>query len=159
MSNEETPVTEEVQTEAPAVEPTPEVAAEPVVHIVEDVPVEVAATPEPAPAPAPKPKKVAVKSGVGVVVSGGEFDTVRLDACVFKNMFARKSLSIHHVQRRLAELGYRDATSDKDGWYGDLTKLAVAAFQKANNLGDSGVIDAATLHALFADEPFINVVA
>jgi peptidoglycan hydrolase-like protein with peptidoglycan-binding domain len=160
MSNEETPITEEVLNEVPAVEPeaVPALEPEPVV-VTQDVPVEVAAAPEAAPAPAPKPKKVAARSGVGIVVSGGDSDDVRLDACVFKNMFARKSLSIHHVQRKLAELGYRDAVSDKDGWYGDLTKLAVAAFQKANNLGDSGVLDAATLHALFADEPFINVIA
>jgi peptidoglycan hydrolase-like protein with peptidoglycan-binding domain len=107
-----------------------------------------------APAPAPKAQKNAPK----VAVSGAAKDDVLLSACVFKNVYARKSLTIHHVQRRLAELGYRDAGSDKDGWYGDLTKRAVAAFQKDAKLGESGIIDAATLEAIFDGDPYVSVI-
>jgi peptidoglycan hydrolase-like protein with peptidoglycan-binding domain len=147
MSNEETPIVEETPVVA-------EVTAE-VVEVVEPVAVIVE---EPKPEPQPK-KKHAVKSGVGIVVSGNDFDDVRLDMCVYKNPATRKSLSVHHLQRRLVELGYREAGTDKDGWYGDHTKLAVEAFQAANSLAVTGAVDAGMLEMLFADEPFINVVA
>lgn len=114
--------------------------------------------PEPAPAPAAPAPKVAPARKQKVVVSGQAKDDVLLSRCVFKNMYSRKSLTIHHVQRRLEELGYRDAGSDKDGWYGDLTKRAVAAFQKDSKMADTGVIDAATFEAIFADDPYVNVI-
>ena len=93
----------------------------------------------------------------GAAVSGNAFDQVLLSSCVFKNKFARKSLSIHHVQRRLAELGYPDAASDKDGWYGDLTASAVAVFQATEGLESTGVLDMATLNAIFHDDPNVTV--
>lgn len=144
MSNEEAPIVEE----------TPVVAE--VVEVVEPVAV-VAEEPQPEPQPEPQ-QKHAVKSGVGIVASGNDFDEVRLSMCVYKNPVTRKSLSVHHLQRRLVELGYREAGTDKDGWYGDHTKLAVEAFQAANNLAVTGAVDAGMLEMIFADEPFINVV-
>lgn len=93
----------------------------------------------------------------GATVSGDATDKVLLSSCVFKNKFARKSLSIHHVQRRLVELGYPDAASDKDGWYGDLTAAAVAVFQADEALEATGAIDMATLNALFHDDPNVVV--
>lgn len=89
-------------------------------------------------------------------VSGAAQDPVRLSRCVFKNQFERKSLTVHHVQRRLAELGHAGALSDKDGWYGDATALAVADFQAVCGFPVSGQMDAATFERLFAGD--INVV-
>jgi peptidoglycan hydrolase-like protein with peptidoglycan-binding domain len=68
------------------------------------------------------------------VVGGGRQDTVSLKALVYKNPHARKSLSVHHLQRRLAELGYAEAGADRDGYWGDLTRGAVARF-----LADEGI--------------------
>lgn len=126
---------------------------------------EPAPEPEPAPAPAPEPapaakvakavKKVAAKrapSPAGAAVSGNEHDTVSLAACVFKNKMQKKSLSVHHVQRRLAELGYPDAYTDKDGWYGDLTMQAVRQYQEAEGIDGDGVINIETLRSLFDDD-------
>lgn len=93
----------------------------------------------------------------GQAVSGGSVDTVSLAAIVYKNPYSRKSLSVHHVQRRLAELGYPDAYTDKDGWYGDLTKAAVAAFQADEGLAGDGVVDMDTLIALFHDDSNVEV--
>lgn len=152
MSNEETPAVEETlvvaeaavvveeQPVAPAPEPTPEPA------------------PQPEPAPAPAPRKRAATSGAGVVVSGTGTDDVRLDMCVYKNPATRKSLSVHHLQRRLLACGFHEAGTDKDGWFADSTKLAVEQYQAANNRAVTGVVDADMLLALFADEPFINVI-
>lgn len=93
----------------------------------------------------------------GQVVSGGETDPVLLASIVFKNPAARKSLSVHHVQRRLAELGYPDAHTDKDGWYGDLTRKAMAEYQRDNGLEGDGIADAVTLAHLFADDPNVTL--
>lgn len=93
----------------------------------------------------------------GATVSGNAVDQVLLSSCVFKNKFARKSLSIHHVQRRLTELGYTEAATDNDGWYGDDTMVAVAAFQEAEGLEATGTMDMATLNALFHDDPNVVV--
>ena len=154
MSNEETPAVEETpvvaeaavvveeQPVAPAPEPTPEPAPQP----------------EPEPTPEPAPRKRAVKSGVGIIVSGTDSDDVRLDMCIYKNPATRKSLSVHHLQRRLVECGFREAGTDKDGWYADATKRAVEQYQAANNRAVTGAVDADMLVALFADEPFINVI-
>ena len=154
MSNEETPAVEETpvvaeaavvveeQPVAPAPEPTPEPAPQP----------------EPEPTPEPAPRKRAVKSGVGIIVSGTDSDDVRLDMCIYKNPATRKSLSVHHLQRRLVECGFNEAGTDKDGWYADATKRAVEQYQAANNRAVTGAVDADMLVALFADEPFINVI-
>lgn len=92
------------------------------------------------------------------VIGNADTDTVYLDKCVYKNMYAKKSLTVHHLQRRLNELGFTSAYSDKDGWYGDLTKSAVASFQAANNLEGDGLMNAATLSAIFAGDSNITVV-
>lgn len=110
----------------------------------------------PAPAPAPEPAKPAVSAAV----TKAGVDAVHLSACVYKNMRARKSLTVHHLQRRLYELGYKEAYADKDGWYGDLTKSAVASFQKDKGIAgnvDPGIADLATLQAIFAGDPNVYV--
>lgn len=73
-------------------------------------------------------------------------------------MYARKSLTVHHLQRRLTELGYGEASSDKDGWYGDLTMEAVKAFQGDNRLEATGVMDADTLRRIFKGDPNVKVI-
>ena len=86
------------------------------------------------------------------VIGNADSDEVFLSKCVYKNKYARKSLTVHHLQRRLTELGYRNAVSDRDGWYGDLTALDVAAFQAANALDGEGQMNAATFEAVFAGD-------
>lgn len=92
------------------------------------------------------------------VVGNGRTDEVRLDACIYKNIHSRKSLTIHHLQRRLAELGYVDASQDKDGWYGDLTRIAIARFQDDKGLFSNGIVDAATFLAIFNDDVNVTIV-
>jgi len=117
-------------------------------------------TPEPAPAPAPKAKaKVREEDTEATHVVGlGDKDEVILAQCVYKNIYARKSLTVHHLQRRLAELGYGDASADLDGWYGDLTKDSVTQYQGDNNLEATGVMDADTLKRIFKGDPNVMVV-
>ena len=150
------PVIEPIVVEAQpvVVEPTPEpVMPEPVVP--EPVAPEPTPEPEPQPVVAPAAKE---KKKPNVVVSGGNKDTVILANCVYKNAYARKSLTVHHVQRRLTELGYTDANADKDGWFGDLTKLATSKFQKDKGLSATGLMDADTFSKLFEGDSNVEVV-
>lgn len=109
-------------------------------------------------APATKSAPAPAPAAANAVVSGGATDAVHLSKCIYKNAFARKSLTVHHVQRRLVELGYKVADSDKDGWYGDMTKLAVSQFQVDNGTEGNGVMDAATFSDLFAGDHNVTVV-
>jgi len=132
------------------------VAEAPVV-VVEEEAVEESA-PEPEPEPAPKPKAPKPAAEATHVVGDGDYDQVFLKQCVYKNMYARKSLTVHHLQRRLGELGYGDATADRDGWYGDLTMESVKAFQGDNKLEANGIMDATTFERIFAGDPNVKVV-
>ena len=108
--------------------------------------------------PEPKPDVNVNAKRYGVVVSGADTDEVFISKCVYMNKAARKSLSVHHLQRRLIELGYRDAGSDKDGWYGEGTRTGVSAFQAANSITGDGLMDGPTLVAIFAGDPHVTVV-
>lgn len=134
-------------------------------------------TPEPKPAPAPaQPLKQEAKYATPVavtvddieklipqaagpaVVSNNIVDYVRLSAIIYKNMLARKSLSVHHLQRRLNELGYTEAFADRDGFYGDKTKEAIGRFQGDNNLPGGGTANRETLELLFTGDPNVNLI-
>jgi hypothetical protein len=106
---------------------------------------------------APAVIEVPVPSAPKAAVSGADTDDVYLTNCVYKNPAARKSLTVHHLQRRLAELGYNEAMTDKDGWLGDETKTAIEKFQKDKGFEPNGVVDEATFLAIFKGD--MNVVA
>lgn len=92
------------------------------------------------------------------VVSNNTVDYVRLAAIIFKNIHARKSLSVHHMQRRLNELGYVEAFADRDGYYGDKTREALGRFQGDNNLVGGGLVNKETLELLFLGDPNVDLV-
>ena len=148
--------------EAPAVE-APAAIDEPEV-IVEPTPTpEPVVVPEPTPEPvvAEEPKPVepkAHKPKATEAVSGNGVDEVLLANCIYKNAFARKSLSVHHLQRRLIELGFNDADADKDGWLGDETVAAIKKFQASKGLDVTGSVDATTLTKIFEGDHNVHVV-
>lgn len=91
-------------------------------------------------------------------VSPTGVDTISLGAAVYKNEYARKSLTVHHIQRRLLEWGFPEAYSDKDGYYGDPTKNCVTQFQNFLGLPPTGLMDMSTLVALFENDQNVSVV-
>jgi hypothetical protein len=127
---------------------------------------------EPTPAPAPEPEVIpeavpepvhveepkAHKSKATQSVSGNGVDEVLLANCIYKNVYARKSLSVHHLQRRLIELGFKDADADKDGWLGDETVAAIKNFQASKGLDVTGSVDATTLTKIFEGDHNVQVV-
>jgi hypothetical protein len=137
---------------APA--PEPVVVEEPKPVAVEEPEPE----PEPEPVPEVKPIPVVDKPTVKHVVGTGDTDDVYLAKCVYKNIYERKSLTIHHLQRRLEELGYKDVIGDKDGWLGDLTMMSVEKFQKDKGLAATGKVDADTFRKIFEGDTNVNVV-
>ena len=133
----------EEQVSAPAVEPEQVVVEEP--------------TPEPVPEPTPEPV-AAQQPQASQAVSGEDVDDVILANCVYKNVYARKSLTVHHLQRRLIELGYKDADADKDGWLGDETVASIKKFQADKGMDVTGSVDADTFTKIFEGDVHVRVV-
>lgn len=111
------------------------------------------------PTPAPTPIEVVEQPAPtppvyihAAVSEDDSADRIVLASCIYKNTYNQKSLTVHHVQRRLNELGYHEAYADNDGYYGDLTKNAVADFQKAKGIEGEGLMDEETFAALFAGD-------
>ena len=94
----------------------------------------------------------------GVIFSGQEQDTVLLSHCIYKNVYSRKSLTVHHLQRRLNELGFLDAINDVDGFFGDLTLHSVQEFQHSRNLNVTTQMTEETFLAIFLGDPHVLVV-
>jgi hypothetical protein len=149
---DEPAVIDEAPAEAPAPIVEPEVIVEPT---PEPEPVVV---PEPEPEPTIVEEPKAHKPKATEAVSGNGVDEVLLANCIYKNAFARKSLSVHHLQRRLIELGFKDADADKDGWLGDETVTAIKNFQASKGLDVTGSVDATTLTKIFEGDHNVHVV-
>ena len=114
--------------------------------------------PEPVVIPEVKPIPVVAKPAEKHVVGTGDTDDVYLAKCVYKNIYERKSLTIHHLQRRLEELGYKDVIGDRDGWLGELTMISVEKFQQDKGLAATGKVDADTFRKIFEGDTNVNVV-
>ena len=114
--------------------------------------------PEPVVIPEVKPIPVIAKPAEKHVVGNGDADDVYLAKCVYKNIYERKSLTIHHLQRRLEELGYKDVIGDRDGWLGELTMISVEKFQQDKGLAATGKVDADTFRKIFEGDTNVNVV-
>lgn len=61
---------------------------------------------------------------------------------------------IVEVQTQLKKLGYYDA--EVTGYFGEVTEEAVLAFQRANNITDTGAVGEETWAALFSDNAIAN---
>lgn len=109
--------------------------------------------------PAAKPQSTNIQDKLGLpkepyaVVGNWDQDTVQMSSIKFKNIYSKKSLSVHHLQRRLNELGYVDAYSDQDGWFGELTYNALEEWRKASDLPQGGDLSFEELKAIFKDDP------
>lgn len=159
---EESAPEEVVEESAPevveAVEETVEAATTPEVETVQEVVAEplkyavpVAVTKEDIENYLPTPAGPAV-------VGNGTVDDVILSSCVYKNDANRRSLTVYHVQRRLIELELLQDGLVKAGYYGDLTRQAVAVFQANSGLTGDGLMNAETFTALFEGDPSVRVV-
>ena len=143
---------------------TEETNIEPADDIEPDVPVEVAEQePEQVIVEEPTPEPVVVEQPKAEyqpsqAVSGEDVDDVMLANCIYKNVYARKSLTVHHLQRRLIELGYKDADADKDGWLGDETVASIKKFQADKGMDVTGSVDADTFNKIFEGDQHVNIV-
>jgi hypothetical protein len=128
------------------------------IAIVEEptpAPVEPEPMPEPIPVEEPQPQPAAANAAVT-----GSSDDVYLSKCVYENKYERKSLTIHHIQRRLEELGYKDVVGDRDGWLGELTMLSINQFQKDRGMEVTDkTVDEVTFISIFAGDPNVNIIA
>ncbi len=115
---------------------------------------------EPVAEPVSKPKKpVTIPAARNAVVSGGDFDEVLSSRMIRADRtHAQKSLSVHHLQRRLMELGYGEAYADRDGSLGALTQSSVSAWQKDNGQEVTGLPTGAQLQSIFEGDHNVKVV-
>jgi hypothetical protein len=168
MSEELKPDVElEIVTEPVAVEPEPTPEPEPEPEAVVEPAAEVAPAPAPKRAIVPvavdieqviaKLEEEAVKPAGPFVIGNAEVDTVKVSAIKFKNLAARRSISVYHTQRRLKELGYAEAGSDREGFYAEGTLAAMKKFQKDSKIDGEGMPDLKTLKKLFKDDPNVKV--
>jgi peptidoglycan hydrolase-like protein with peptidoglycan-binding domain len=138
-------VIEEV--EVPEVEPGEEPGdagkSEAISEPVVEVEAEVATTPAP-----PSRSSRASRSSAPVAPEQSDV-TVSLSSVVYRKS-RRNSASVAAVQDRLVALGFGAARSDLRGWFHEGTREAVAAFQKAEGMAETGEVDAATLDALLS---------
>jgi hypothetical protein len=158
-------ITEPVLEEA---EPVVEEVAEPEV-VAEPVAVEPVVVPEPpkrgiVPVPVnieeviARLEEEAVKpAGPFVISANAEVDTVKVSAIKFKNLSARRSISVYHTQRRLKELGYAEAGADREGFYAEGTKVAMEKFQADKGLAVEGMPNLETLEKLFDGDVNVKV--
>ena len=149
-------------TEETYMEPAGDIEVNVPVEVIEIEPEQVIAE-EPMPMPEPTPEPVTVEEPkatyqVSQAVSGDDVDDVMLANCVYKNVYARKSLTVHHLQRRLIELGYKDADADKDGWLGDETVASIKEFQADRGMDVTGSVDADTFIKIFEGDVHVRVV-
>lgn len=107
--------------------------------------------------PEPKSSKPSVPRTTYAVVSGNSKDDVYLSKAVYKNSARKRSLTVHHIQRRLVEWGYYDAYLDKDGFYGDKTKESVISFQDRMGILATGLMDEVTMSKLFEGDTNVIV--
>jgi hypothetical protein len=127
---------------------------EPIAIVEEPTPAPV--EPEPMPEPIPVEELQPQPAAANAAVTGSS-DDVYLSKCVYENKYERKSLTIHHIQRRLEELGYKDVVGDRDGWLGELTMMSVNQFQKDRGMEVTDKsVDTDTFLAIFAGDPNVN---
>lgn len=110
-------------------------------------------TPKAKPKATPKPRKASKDAVVGT----GDTDPVTYARVALETRGrSRKSLTVHHLQRRLAWLGYSEAASDLDGQYGTLTIRAVEAWQADNGHDATGDLTFEQFLAIFEGDPNVT---
>lgn len=108
--------------------------------------------------PKPATSAATVPATTYAVVGTGSADAVYASKAIFQNKLQKKSLTVHHLQRRLREWGYADAYSDVDGWYGEPTKKSVTEFQEKHGLEATGIADYATLARIFEGDTNVKLI-
>ena len=135
---------EAIAPEVEAEELISEVEAEEVVEVVAPAYTETVSTPS-------------VPATTHAVVSNDAVDTVHVSKVVVHNKAQKKSLSVHHLQRRLNEWGFTSAYLDKDGYCGDHTISAISAFQTHVGLPVTGAPDFTTLERIFEGDTNVKL--
>lgn len=69
---------------------------------------------------------------------------------------SNKSLTVHHIQRRLAERGYGEVYRDRDGFWRDGTSAALEEFTEKHGLAGKSHVE--VLRALFENDDNVEIV-
>lgn len=99
-----------------------------------------------------KSKPEAAPKSAYAVVSGKGVDDVKVSV----NREAGKSLSVHHIQRRLVERGYPGVYGDRDGFWKDATQTALEEFAGDRDLDVANLRE--VLESLFENDSNVRLV-
>jgi peptidoglycan hydrolase-like protein with peptidoglycan-binding domain len=92
------------------------------------------------------------------VVGGGDTDPIVYSkARVPGPTEGRKSLTVLHIQRRLADEGFPDAASAPGGRFEALTTRAVSLWQESRKEPATGVLTREQFEALFEGDPNVTL--
>lgn len=80
----------------------------------------------------------------------------KIDLKDLKLDYEQDNDNVRAMQQRLFDLGYIDDNENVTGYYGDVTKAAVKAFQKNSDIEETGTADNKTLVALFMEDAVSN---
>lgn len=80
----------------------------------------------------------------------------KIDLKDLKLEYEQDNDNVLAMQKRLFDLGYIDDDENVTGYYGDVTKGAVKAFQKNNEIKETGTADNETLVAMFKEDAVSN---
>lgn len=100
-------------------------------------------------------KPAARRIAPGNAVSGEDTDPIKYSSA--KPSLNKRVLTVLHIQRRLAEEGFVEAASAPGGQYDELTKRAVAAYQKSLNKPETGVLTRVQFEDLFEGDPNVAI--
>lgn len=103
--------------------------------------------------PAAPTAKAVIESAPGQAVTGAT-DPVYPSKVIY-DPHNLKSLTVHHLQRRLVEVGYAEAAAGLDGQYDKLTERAFTAWQADN--GHEGPATLEQLSDLFDGDSNVSV--
>lgn len=116
--------------------------------------------------PEPKePKETSAKSSgakpaarviaPGQVVGSGDTDPIKYSSA--KPSFQKRVLTVLHIQRALADLGYAEAASSPGGSYDALTRAAVVKYQISRGDTQTGILTRDQFSDLFVGDPNVTV--
>lgn len=105
--------------------------------------------------PAASAEPAAVPSAPNAAVSGAKVDPIAYSKAVpTPKNGPRRSLTVYHVQRRLAEHGHTEAWSETK--YADLTRRSVAAWQESRGDAATGILTRKQFEDLFKGDPNVD---
>lgn len=146
------------ESDAPKPKPAPKAPAKPKPPVTEPIVSPAPEEPNQTSATSVGARPVTAPVAPYAVIGTGDTDPIAYSkARVPGPTEGRKSLTVLHLQRRLAEEGFAEAASAPGGRYETLTTRAVQQYQERIGATATGVLTREQFSELFKDDPNVTV--